>query len=75
VSRKLPALNRRDAIALIKAFATDVRHDGDKITSHRRDGGSFTIHLEHGGGLRPDQLSRVLRYVGVSRTEFDAWRR
>jgi len=74
VAGKLPELRRREALALIEAFATDIEHHGDLVVGSGRNG-SFTIHLEHGRGLRPDQLSRALKYMGVSRDEFDAWRR
>ncbi len=70
---KLPELRRGEVLRLIAAFASEVSQDGDKVTGHARDGRSFTIHMLHGKGLRPDQLSRALKYMGVTRAEFDDW--
>ena len=72
---KLPELRRNDVLRLVADLAKDHEQQGDLITGTAKDGASFTIHLEHGGGLRPDQLSRVLKYMGVSRADFDAWRK
>lgn len=71
---KLPELRRAKALSLIHAFATEVEQKGDLVVGLGRHG-SFTIHLLHGGGLRPDQLNRALKYLGVSRSEFDDWHR
>jgi hypothetical protein len=62
-------------IALVRAMASEWEQKGDMIAGVSRSGQSFTIHMEHGRGLRPDQLSRALRYMDVTREEFDEWRR
>jgi hypothetical protein len=72
VGVKLPDLKRREVDRFLQHFVPDASRDGDKVTGDGRNG-SFTLHLNHGGGLRPDQLSRALRYIGVERAEFDRW--
>jgi hypothetical protein len=75
VGAKLPELRRGDVLALVTKFSTKFEQKGDAITGTRRDGESFTIHMLHGKGLRPDQLDRALKYLGVTRAEFEGWRK
>ncbi len=72
---KLPALRRGEVEALCRDFSQSYGRNGDKVTGTNREGAPYSIHLLHGGGLRPDQLSRTLGYLGVSRAEFWEWRR
>ena len=72
---KLPALRRGQVEALLDEFVPRWKRNGDVIVGVSRDGSSFTIHLLHGGGLRSDQLSRALRYAGITRDEFEVWYR
>jgi hypothetical protein len=73
VSRgKLPALDRAQALALFEHFAPGCEIDGMIVAGIGRRG-TFTVHLEHRGGLRSDQLRKVLTYLGVSRAEFWEW--
>ncbi len=72
---RLPELRRAEVLRLIRDHAQEWEQQGDLVTGVSKDGHSFTIHMEHGAGLRPDQLSRALRYMDVSRAEFEAWLR
>jgi hypothetical protein len=70
---KLPELRRAEVLRLVRDHAGDWEQQGDLVTGVSKDGHSFTIHMVHGGGLRPDQLSRALKYMDVSRAEFEEW--
>jgi hypothetical protein len=71
---KLPELKRGDVDRFLSHFAPDHKRVGFIVTGEGR-GSAFTIHLRHDGGLRPDQLSRALGYMGIERAEFMGWYR
>lgn len=70
---KLPGLSRSDVNAFLDRFAPGHDRKGDLVKGTAA-AGSFTIHLDHGGKLTQQQLNRALKYLGVSREQFDEWR-
>lgn len=76
MKQKLPALDRHEAVAFLDHFADSYRRRGLIVAGLNRDGRAFSIHLEHRSeGMRRDQLSAALRYLGISRAEFFDWYR
>ena len=58
---------------MVRDLSAEWEQHGDVLTGVSKDGNSFTIHMEHGRGLRPDQLRHALRFMDVSRAEFERW--
>lgn len=71
---RLPSLRSTEVDAFLERFAPASKRTGNLILGKSRDGRSFSLHLAHGGGMRPDILGHALKYIGVSRTEFEDWR-
>jgi hypothetical protein len=73
---RLPDLDRRQTAAFLSAFTTKWEHRGGSlIAGAGRDGQPFAFHARHPFSIRRDFLGRILRQLGVTRVEFDAWYR
>lgn len=74
MAAKLPDLDRRQSAAFLTAFTTRWEfRGGSQVAGVGRNGQPVFFHAGHPFTIRHDFLPRILRQLGVSREEFDAW--